>query len=56
MPKTRVRSSQLKKIKRADLNTATTGKAVVTKIIAGAGVTISQTGADSGTGDVTLNG
>lgn len=37
------------------LNTATSGSAVVTKIIAGTGVTLSSTGADAGTGDVTVN-
>lgn len=56
MAKTRVRTTQLRKIKRADLNTTTSTKAVVTKIIAGTGVTLSSTGVDNGTGDVTLNG
>lgn len=58
MAKTRVRSKQLKDptIQRKDLNTTVAGKAVITKIIAGTGVTLSSTGANSGTGDVTING
>ena len=43
------------KVYREDLNTQTPGKAVVTKIIAGSGVTISGTGIDEGTGDVTID-
>jgi hypothetical protein len=40
---------------RADLNTTTAGSAVITKVLAGTGISISAfTGADSGTGDVTL--
>lgn len=42
-------------VKRVDLNTATSGSAVITKVIAGAGITLSSTGADAGTGDVTVN-
>lgn len=42
-------------VSRADLNTSTSGQAVVTRIIAGTGVTLGSTGADSGTGDVTIN-
>lgn len=58
MPKTQVRGSQIRqgKVQRKDLDTTTVGNSVVTKIIAGSGVTITFTGADSGTGDVTLNG
>lgn len=40
---------------RIDLNTTTIGQAVITRIIQGQGITISSTGADSGTGDVTIN-
>jgi hypothetical protein len=40
---------------RADLNTATAGSAVIRKVIAGTGITISSTGVDEGTGDVTVN-
>ena len=42
-------------IVRGDLNTATTGAAVIAKVIAGTNITISQTGVDAGTGDVTIN-
>jgi len=40
---------------RDDLNTTDTGKAVITKIIAGTGIAITETGVDDGTGDVTIN-
>lgn len=57
MARTEVRSSQIKDqgVTRDDLNTTTAGKAVVTKVIAGSGVSISSTGVDTGTGDVTVN-
>lgn len=57
MPKTELKSSQIKngEVWREDLNTATTGKAVITKVIAGTAISLSSTGADSGTGDVTIN-
>lgn len=42
-------------VNRDDIDTSTSGKAVAVKIIAGTNVTISSTGADSGTGDVTIN-
>lgn len=42
-------------INRDDLNISTTGKAVATKIIAGTNISLSYTGVDSGTGDVTIN-
>jgi hypothetical protein len=42
-------------IQREDLNTDITGHAVVTRIAAGTNVTISSTGADTGTGVVTIN-
>jgi hypothetical protein len=40
---------------RTDLNTTTAGSALITKVIAGTGITFSWTGADEGTGDVTIN-
>jgi hypothetical protein len=40
---------------RDDLNATVAGQAVVRKIIAGSGVTLSQTGPDTGTGDVTIS-
>lgn len=56
MPKTEVRGSQIRDttIGRADLNVATPGLAVITKIVEGPGISISYTGADVGTGDVTI--
>lgn len=57
MAKTEVRGGQVKdtSIQRSDLDTVTAGLAVVAKIIQGSGVTLSSTGADAGTGDVTIN-
>lgn len=57
MPRTQVRTQQLGdgEVTRDDLNVADSGKAVVRKIVQGTGITISSTGADSGTGDVTIN-
>jgi hypothetical protein len=40
---------------REQLDTATTGQAVITKAIQGTGITLSATGVDAGTGDVTIN-
>lgn len=42
-------------VTRGLLNTTTAGSAIVAKLIAGQDVTISSTGADIGTGDVTVN-
>lgn len=42
-------------VQRDDLDISTVGQSVVRKIIQGSGVIISSTGADSGTGDVTIN-
>lgn len=57
MATTNITSGQIRdgEVKRADLNTATSGSAVITKIIAGTGISLSSTGADTGTGDVTVN-
>ena len=53
----RVKSEQIRdgEIKRPDLNTNESGQAVIAKVIAGEDITITETGADSGTGDVTIN-
>jgi hypothetical protein len=40
---------------RAMHNTTVSGSAVITKVIAGVGISITQTGVDAGTGDVTVN-
>ena len=42
-------------VERHNLDTADPGQAVVERIIAGSGITLSSTGADSGTGDVTIS-
>ena len=57
MPKTLVTGLQVKdgSIQRPDLDVTTVGQAVVAKLVQGTGITLSSTGADSGTGDVTIN-
>lgn len=40
---------------RVDLNSTTAGSAVIKKILAGLGLSLTSTGVDTGTGDVTLN-
>jgi hypothetical protein len=42
-------------VTRDDLDTTTTTKAVVAKLVAGTNVSFSSTGVDAGTGDVTIN-
>jgi hypothetical protein len=56
MPQTVIRGTQIlnNTVQRQDLDTSTVGQALVTKIVQGAGITLSSTGADSGTGDVTV--
>jgi hypothetical protein len=51
-----LRTNQVRdgEIKRNDLNTTEAGFAVVRRILAGQGITLTWTGADSGTGDVTV--
>jgi hypothetical protein len=57
MPQTVISGKQVKdsSIQRIDLDTTTVGQAVVTKLIQGTNVTLSSTGADAGTGDVTIS-
>jgi hypothetical protein len=57
MATTAIRGGQIQDgtVQRLDLDVATAGKAVVAKIIQGTGISLSSTGADSGTGDVTVN-
>jgi hypothetical protein len=57
MPPTVIRGTQVLDgtIQRADLDTTTAGQAVVAKIVQGSNITLSSTGADSGTGDVTVS-
>ncbi len=56
MAATQLQSSDIGSIQRNDVDTTTSGQAIITKIIvAGAGApTMTQTGVDAGTGDVTL--
>ena len=42
-------------ITRALLNTSLAGSSVIARVIAGTNITLTQTGADAGTGDVTIN-
>jgi len=57
MGRTQITGVQIKDghLYREDLNTTTTGKAVVTKTLAGQGISAQYTGVDEGTGDVTLS-
>lgn len=58
MPATQVRSGQLGdgEVRRDDVNTTTTGQALVRKVLAGnTSLTATSDGADAGTGDVSLN-
>jgi len=56
MARTQLSGSQVTdgSIQRTDLDAATAGSAVLRKVIAGAGITMSSTGPDAGTGDVTI--
>jgi hypothetical protein len=53
---TLVRKSQIRPLNiiRSDINTTTSGSALITKVIAGTGLTLSSTGVNPGTGDVTI--
>jgi len=42
-------------VRRADINVSASGHALITKVLVGTGFTESHTGADVGTGDVTLS-
>ncbi|WP_394999739.1 hypothetical protein [Acinetobacter sp.] len=57
MARTVVGGAQVKdgSIQRADLDVTTVGSAVIAKVVQGTNITISSTGGDSGTGDVTIN-
>lgn len=56
MPRTQPTGKQIKdgSVQRDDLDASTVGQAVVRKLIEGAGITLTATGADAGTGDVTV--
>jgi hypothetical protein len=57
MARTQLRGVQIGdgSVQRADLDVVNPGQAVITKIVQGSGITLSYTGADPGTGDVTIN-
>lgn len=57
MGRTQIRTTELEDggVKRNDLNTTVSGQAVTRKIVQGTGITLSSTGVDSGTGDVTIS-
>jgi hypothetical protein len=57
MARTRINGEQVEDgtIKRADLDVTTAGAAVIRKVLPGTLLTLSSTGPDAGTGDVTLN-
>jgi hypothetical protein len=57
MPRTTAIGDQIRdgSIQRIDLDAATPGAAVVRRLIAGTNVTLTSTGPDSGTGDVTIS-
>jgi len=57
MPVTGLRGRQVLDgdITRSDINTSTAGSALIARIIAGTNISITSTGADSGTGDVTIS-
>lgn len=57
MAQTQVNTNQVRAsaIERSDLNTGTTGQAVIAKVVQGTLIAITSTGVDSGTGDVTVN-
>lgn len=57
MAKTQIKSEQIgnQQIKRVNINTSTSGQAVIAKILAGTGISIGSSGVDSGTGDVTVS-
>lgn len=57
MAKTNITGSQILDgtVGRADVDTTSISQSVITKVIAGTNVTLSYTGADAGTGDVTVN-
>jgi len=58
MGQTRIPSSQVRDgdgVRRPDLNTTTVGEAVIAKALEGTFIDITETGADEGTGDVTIN-
>lgn len=56
MPATTVRGAQVRdaSIQRVDVDTSTAGQSLIAKAVQGSGIQLSSTGADAGTGDVTI--
>lgn len=56
MAKTEVQTRDIKdgEVRREDVNVNTSGEALIRKLLNGAGIVMSQDGADAGTGDVTI--
>jgi hypothetical protein len=56
MPRTQIGTTLIEdgSVRRVDINTVTTTQALITKVLVNSPLTISSTGVDSGTGDVTL--
>lgn len=55
MGQTLLTTREIGSVQRNDFDVTTTTEAVITKVIAGANCTLSSTGVDAGTGDVTVN-
>lgn len=55
MGRTKLTTNEIGSVQRNDFDVTTTGEAVITKVIAGTGISLSSTGVDAGTGDVTIN-
>ena len=52
---TQITTREVGSVQRNDMDVVTSGQAVITKLVAGTGISLSSTGADAGTGDVTVN-
>lgn len=55
MARTLLTSREIGNVQRNDLDITTTGEAIIRKVVAGTGISLSSTGVDAGTGDVTIN-
>lgn len=55
MARTQLSTREIGNVQRNDVDTTTTGEALIRRLIAGSNVSFSSTGVDTGTGDVTVN-
>lgn len=55
MGRTQLTTREIGSVQRNDFDTTTSGQAVITKAVAGTNISLSSTGADAGTGDVTIS-